>query len=54
MYGKGVEIFVIDGVLEDEQGSYPKHTWLRDAPGSKHRFKTLDGCVFYLKTGHGR
>ena len=52
LYPKGVEIFVLEGVLEDENGHYPKHTWLRDAAGSYHSFKTQNGCVFYIKTGH--
>ncbi|HAC61956.1 MAG TPA: cupin [Cyanothece sp. UBA12306] len=51
-YLDGAEIFVIDGVLEDESGRYQWHTWLRDGSDGSHSFKTQNGCLFYLKTGH--
>ncbi len=52
LFSKGVEIFVLSGTLEDEKGHYPENTWLRDMSDGSYRFKTVDGCVFYLKTGH--
>jgi len=48
----GEEIFVLDGVLEDEHGRYPKGTWLRSPPGSAHQPFSTDGCTIYVKTGH--
>lgn len=48
----GEEIFVLDGVFEDEQGNYPKGTWLRNPPGSVHTPFSREGCVIYVKTGH--
>ncbi len=48
----GEEIFVLDGVFEDEFGSYPKGTWLRNPPDSKHNPFSRSGCVIYVKTGH--
>ena len=33
----GEETFVLDGVLEDELGRYPRGAWLRNLPGSAHR-----------------
>ena len=48
----GEEIFVLDGVFEDEQGVYPKGTWLRNPPSSVHTPFSRDGCVIYVKTGH--
>ncbi|MEB3214064.1 MAG: cupin domain-containing protein, partial [Leptolyngbyaceae bacterium] len=48
----GEEIFVLDGVFEDEQGRYPKGTWLRNPPGSVHSPFSTEGCVIYVKTGH--
>jgi anti-sigma factor ChrR (cupin superfamily) len=32
----GEEIFVLDGTFEDELGSYPRGTWLRNPAGSQH------------------
>ncbi|MEL6224757.1 MAG: cupin domain-containing protein [Cyanobacteria bacterium J06627_8] len=49
---RGEEIFVLDGVFEDEQGRYPKGTWLRNPPGSVHTPFSAEGCLIYVKTGH--
>jgi len=48
----GEEIFVLKGTFEDEFGSYPKGTWLRNPPNSIHTPFTKEGCVIYVKTGH--
>jgi anti-sigma factor ChrR (cupin superfamily) len=48
----GEEIFVLEGVFEDELGSYPQGTWLRNPPGSVHTPFSTQGCVIYVKTGH--
>lgn len=48
----GEEIFVLDGVFEDEFGSYPQGTWLRSPHGSRHTPFSQSGCVIYVKTGH--
>jgi len=48
----GEEVLVIDGTLQDEQGSYPKGAWLRLPPGSKHAPFSTDGCTLLVKTGH--
>lgn len=48
----GEEIFVLDGVFEDEQGVYPKGTWLRNPSGSIHTPFSREGCLIYVKTGH--
>jgi anti-sigma factor ChrR (cupin superfamily) len=48
----GEEIFVLDGVFEDEFGSYPKGTWLRNPSGSHHTPFSRSGCLIYVKTGH--
>lgn len=48
----GEEIFVVEGVLEDELGRYPSGTWVRNPPGSAHAPYSEQGCVFYRKTGH--
>ena len=50
-YG-GEEIFVLDGVFEDEFGSYPQGTWLRNPSGSSHTPFSREGCLIYVKVGH--
>ena len=48
----GEEIFVLNGLFEDEQGVYPQGTWLRNPPYSQHLPFTHDGCTIFVKTGH--
>ena len=48
----GEEIFVIDGVFEDEHGRYPKGTWLRSPHMSSHKPFSVEGCTIFVKTGH--
>lgn len=50
-YG-GEEILVLDGVFQDEHGSYPAGSWLRNPPGSVHRPWSEAGCTIWVKTGH--
>lgn len=51
-YPSGVEILVLSGTLQDEDGSYPKLTWLKFPPNSTHQPFSESGCVFYIKTGN--
>ena len=48
----GEEIFVLAGVFQDEHGSYPAGSWLRNPPGSVHRPWSEAGCTIWVKTGH--
>jgi anti-sigma factor ChrR (cupin superfamily) len=48
----GEEIFVIDGVFEDEHGRYRKGTWLRSPHMSAHKPFSVEGCTIFVKTGH--
>ncbi len=48
----GEEIFVLEGVFADEEGRYPKGTWLRNPPGSHHHPFSEEGALIYVKTGH--
>jgi anti-sigma factor ChrR (cupin superfamily) len=48
----GEEILVLEGVFEDEHGSYPAGSWLRNPPGSLHRPWSEAGCTIWVKTGH--
>ena len=51
-HGGGEEILVLDGVFQDEHGTYPAGTWLRNPPGSVHRPWSESGCTIWVKTGH--
>ncbi len=48
----GKEIFVLEGSLEDDDGSYPEGTWLRLPPASRHAPRSAEGCICYVKRGH--
>ena len=48
----GEEIFVLNGVFEDEQGAYPQGTWLRNPSYSSHHPFSRGGCMIFVKTGH--
>ena len=48
----GEEIFVVDGVFEDDHGSYPKGCWLRSPHMSAHKPFSVEGCTILVKTGH--
>jgi len=48
----GEEIFVLSGVLQDEQGDYPQGTWLRNPSCSQHLPYSEKGCTILVKTGH--
>jgi len=48
----GEEIYVIDGVFEDEYGRYPAGSWLRSPHLSQHRPFSAQGCTILVKTGH--
>jgi anti-sigma factor ChrR (cupin superfamily) len=48
----GKEIFVLEGQLDDEDGSYEAGAWLRLPPGSRHAPRSAEGCTYYVKRGH--
>jgi anti-sigma factor ChrR (cupin superfamily) len=48
----GEEIYVLSGVFQDEHGTYPAGSWLRNPPGSVHRPWSEPGCTIWVKTGH--
>jgi anti-sigma factor ChrR (cupin superfamily) len=43
------EIFVLEGYLSDEDGTYGQHTWIWNPPGRRQTLSSTDGCVFYAK-----
>lgn len=48
----GEEIFVLEGVFEDEHGTYPAGTWMRSPHLSRHKPFSTKGCTIYVKVGH--
>lgn len=50
-YG-GEEIFVLSGVFQDEQGEYPKGTWIRSPHLSAHNPFVSEETLILVKTGH--
>jgi anti-sigma factor ChrR (cupin superfamily) len=48
----GEEILVLEGTFQDENGTYPKGTWLRSPHLSQHTPWSEEGCLIYVKTGH--
>ncbi|MFO1177074.1 MAG: cupin domain-containing protein [Ottowia sp.] len=48
----GEEIFVVEGVFEDEHQAYPAGTWLRNPHLSVHQPFSTQGCLILVKTGH--
>ena len=50
-YG-GEEIFVVEGVFEDEHGRYPTGSWIRSPHLSVHKPYSVEGCTIFVKTGH--
>ncbi len=45
----GEEIYVLEGVFSDESGNYPKGSYIRNPPGSKHKPHSEQGCVIFVK-----
>jgi len=50
-YG-GEEIYVLEGVFEDEYGRYPAGSWIRSPHMSAHCPFSIEGCTIFVKTGH--
>ncbi|MGQ8364364.1 cupin domain-containing protein [Glaciecola sp. 1036] len=49
----GEEILVLEGVFNDEYGSYPAGSWIRNPRFSKHTpFTQQQGALIYVKVGH--
>ena len=45
----GEEILVLKGIFSDENGNYPKGTYLRNPPGSFHAPYSDSGCELFVK-----
>ncbi len=48
----GEEIFVLEGVFQDEHGQYPAGTWIRSPHMSRHNPFSEQGCTILVKVGH--
>lgn len=48
----GEEIYVLEGVFEDEHGRYPAGSWLRSPHLSQHQPFSREGCLIFVETGH--
>jgi len=48
----GEEIFVVEGVFEDEHGRYPQGSWMRSPHMSAHKPFSVESCTMLVKTGH--
>lgn len=46
---QGEEIFVLDGVFQDEYGVYPAGTYIKNPPGSNHTPFSDTGCTLFVK-----
>ena len=44
-----LDFFVIEGSCSDEHGSYGKHTFVRQPPGTTHSLQSQEGCSLYMK-----
>jgi anti-sigma factor ChrR (cupin superfamily) len=52
-HGGGEEILVLEGVLHDDQGTYPRGTWIRNPHLFAHApFTEGEGATILVKTGH--
>jgi anti-sigma factor ChrR (cupin superfamily) len=45
----GEEFIVLDGVFQDEHGSFPTGSYIRNPPQSKHQPSSENGCVMLVK-----
>lgn len=45
----GEEFLVLDGVFQDEHGDYPKGSYIRNPPGTRHTPGAEQGCTILVK-----
>ena len=49
VHGGGEEILVLDGTFQDEHGTYPAGTYLRNPVGTQHAPGSVTGCTLLVK-----
>jgi len=48
-HGGGEEFVVLEGVFEDETGTFPAGSYVRNPPGSSHAPGSTEGCTIFVK-----
>ena len=48
----GIEVFVLDGTIQDDNGLRTAGTWIRRPGGTAYDVSTGDGADLYVKVGH--
>jgi anti-sigma factor ChrR (cupin superfamily) len=48
-HGGGEELFILEGVFQDEQGDFPAGSYIRNPPGSRHAPGSGPGCLIFVK-----
>jgi|UniRef100_A0A7C3LT60 hypothetical protein len=51
-FSGGWECYVLQGVLQDEADGFPEGSYVRGPAGRPFTWSTVEGCIFFLKTGH--
>ena len=49
VHGGGEEFLVLEGVFQDEHGDYPKGSYVRNPPTTKHTPGSEQGCILFVK-----
>jgi anti-sigma factor ChrR (cupin superfamily) len=49
MHGGGEEFLVLDGVFQDEHGDFPRGSYVRNPPTSRHTPASGPGCTIFVK-----
>lgn len=49
VHGGGEEFLVLDGVFQDEHGDFPKGSYIRNPPTSRHTPGSEPGCTIFVK-----
>lgn len=47
----GEEIYVLEGIFGDKDGTYPAGTWIRSSVRSTHSPYTEEGSILFIKEG---
>jgi len=45
----GEEFLVLDGIFQDEHGSFPAGSYIRNPPQSTHQPSSMTGCIIFVK-----
>lgn len=45
----GEEFLVLSGTFSDDDGDYPRYSYVRNPPGSRHAPRSAEGCIILVK-----